>query len=89
MHIPGAVFCLQLSQQTSLLQELNTADRESLLAEIRQLRATINAMRDEQRIQVTFRSSLLAACAIEKANQRKRVCSNKNNGRVLSLVCYF
>ncbi len=49
-------FLMQLSQQSSLLQQLSTADRESLLAEIRQLRATINAMRDEQRKQVATRS---------------------------------
>lgn len=45
-------YLLQLSQHSTLLQQLHSADRESLLAEIRALRATLDSMRREQRQQV-------------------------------------
>ncbi len=48
------LFAFQLSQHSALVQQLHSADRESLLAEIRALRATLDSMRKEQRQQVQY-----------------------------------
>ena len=64
----------QLSQHSALVQQLHSADRESLLAEILALRATLESMRNEQRQQVRYRMtyvlhaytvSLLSICTLK------------------------
>lgn len=44
----------QFANHAALLKELHTSDRDSLLAEIRQLRALVESMRNEQRQQVMY-----------------------------------
>ncbi len=66
----------QLSQHSALVQQLHSADCESLLAEILALRATLESMRNEQRQQVQYRMtyvlhvhvytvSLLSICTLK------------------------
>ena len=48
-----AYIYLQFANHAALLKELHTSDRDSLLAEIRQLRALVESLRNEQREQVS------------------------------------